>query len=285
MRNRILTNTLIETLSFGDKMFRTLRGIEPIISDMGVPRFTSGRNSVIFDVIYRGERYALKCYTHPLPHGKEICNFIRTLPSHLIIQPEFYNEELWVGDSYTDVMLYKWITGRTFDWWIRKALYDRSPEKFHELAQKFIALVLEIINGGWRHGDIKPENILVREDGRLLLVDCDSLYSHNIPARTSMGTPHYIHPARMDAYDNHIDDYAIALIITSLEALRRNPLLYVGEAMVTLPSESSREAIRTLFSDNQPLTALYEAVCSDDYKIHNLKELLQDVQRTDNTQK
>lgn len=285
MKNKILINTLIETLSFGDKMFRTLRGIEPIISDMGVPRFTSGRNSAIFDVMYKGERYALKCYTQPLPHNRELCEFIHTLPHHLIIQPDIYNEELWVGDGYTDVMLYKWVSGRTFDWWIRKALYDKSPEKIHALAQKFISLMLEMIEGGWRHGDIKPENILVLDGGELILIDCDSIYSPSLPPRTSMGTPHYIHPARKDAYDSHIDDFAIALILTSLEALRRAPSLYAGEAMVTLRSESSQEVIRDLFADSKPLTALYDAMCSDDYKILNLKELLQDVQRTDNTQK
>lgn len=285
MRNKILINTLIETLSFGDKMFRTLKGIEPIISDMGMPRFTAGRNSAIFDVMYKGERCALKCYIQPLPHGREICDFARHLPHHLVIHPEIYSEELWVGDGYTDVMLYKWVAGRTFDWWIRKALYDKSPEKLHSLAQKFTALVLEMIEGGWRHGDIKPENILVREDGELILVDCDSLYSPGLPARASMGTPHYIHPARKDAYDSHIDDYAIALILTSLEALRRNLSLYDIETMVTLPSENSQETIRALFTDSKPLSALYEAMCGDDYKIHNLKELLQDVQRTDNTQK
>ena len=280
-----MINTLIETLSFGDKMFRTLRDIEPIISDMGVPRFTSGRNSAIFDVMYKGERCALKCYTQPLPYGTEICNFLHHLPNHFIIHPKIYSEELWVGDGYTDVMLYKWISGRTFDWWIRKALYDKSPEKLHSLTQKFIVLMLEMIEGGWRHGDIKPENILVQEDGELILIDCDSLYSPDLPPRTSMGTPHYIHPARKDAYDSHIDDYAIALILTSLEAMRRDLSIYNGETMVTLPSESSQEAIRALFADSHALSTLYNAMCSDDYKMDNLKELLQDVQRTNNTQK
>ncbi len=275
--NKILINTLIETLSFGDKMFRTLRDLEPTIGEMGVPKFTAGRNSAIFDVKFRGKRYALKCYTQPLPFGSEICRYIQTLPEGIIIHPQMFHEELWVGDCYTDVMLYEWVGGRTFDWWIRKALYDRSPEKLQELKQKFVALAIEMLDSEWRHGDMKPENILIDEGGLLHLVDCDSLYSPLLPARCSLGTPHYIHPKRNDAYDSHIDDYAIALITLSLEALRRDLSLYDGETMVALPSENPPHKLRELFANKPSLAALHEAICSDDYKIHNLKTLLQDV--------
>ncbi|MBO7301000.1 MAG: serine/threonine protein kinase [Tidjanibacter sp.] len=284
MKNKILINTLIESLSFEDKMFRTIPDVEPRMSPMGGPKFTSGRNSAVFDVMSRGKRYALKAYTEPLPYGEEICRVAQTLPEHLIIHPKMYCEELWVGDRYTDVMLYDWVNGRSFDWWIRKAHYDRSSQKLRELARKFTDLAIEMLDSDWRHGDIKPENILVREDGSLILVDCDTLYSPTLPARKSLGTPHYIHPARKDAYDSHIDDYSIALILLSLEALRRNIELYNGETMVALPSENTPETLLPLFADCDALVVLYEAMRSEDYKIDNLKQLLINVQRTDNTQ-
>ena len=282
--NKILISTLIESLSFEDKMFRTIPDVATWKSPTGGPKFISGRNSAVFEILLEGKHYALKAYTQPLPYGEEICAFAQTLPEHLIIHPKMYREELWVGDCYTDALLYDWVVGRPFDWWMRKAHYDRSAQKFRELARKFTALALEMLDGEWRHGDIKPENILVREDGSLILIDCDTLYSPLLPARKSLGTPHYIHPSRKNAYDSHIDDYAIALTLLSLEALRRNIELYEGEIMVALPSENTPETLLPLFADSEPLVALYKAMYSEDYKIDNLKELLYDVQRTDNTQ-
>lgn len=275
--NKILINTLIESLAFEDQMFRTLKGVKPSISPLGIPHFRAGRNSITFDLTIHHERKALKCYTQPLPFGKEICNYTQLLSPELIIRPNFYPEELWVGDRYTDVVVYDWVEGRTFDWWIRNAHFEHDAAKFKELSDRFIEFILKILDQEWRHGDVKPENIIVRRDGEFVFVDSDTIFAPSIPPRSALGTPHYIHPLRGDAYDEHIDDYSIALIVLSLEAMHRNIELFEGETMVVLPSENPPKVIETLFADNEALTQLYKALRSDSYKIENLVTLLQNV--------
>ena len=87
-----------------------------------------------------------------------------------------------------------------------------------------------LISQPFSHGDIKPDNIIVRDDDTIVLVDYDGMYvpsMKGLPARES-GTPDYRHPlrAKNNVYDEHIDDFSIAVIILSLLILYKDPSLY-----------------------------------------------------------
>ena len=271
---KILTNDILEALSCGERAFRSPNRFELIYDDRGTPRFMAGRNSIVLKIRNNGALYGLKCYTSPLACGRQLGDFIATLSDHLIIKPQILCEELWVGDMFIDVAIYPWVDGHSAEWLIRKAVHDQSSAQLTSLREKFVALVGEVLELDWRHGDLKAENILMRPSGELLLVDCDSLCTPCIPKRAPLGTPPYIHPLRGDAYDSHIDDYSIALFVLSVEALGRDFSLFAGETMVALPSLGHTERIRELFEGNEPLLALLDALHSNDYKIANLKELL-----------
>jgi serine/threonine protein kinase len=76
------------------------------------------------------------------------------------------------------------------------------------------------------HGDLKPDNILVKEDGTLVLVDYDGMY---VPAmkgqkERELGSPDFRHPGRTeDVFDEHIDDFSLASILLSLKAIALQP--------------------------------------------------------------
>lgn len=234
----------------------------------------AGRNSIVLQIRMQGANYGLKCYTAPLVCGEQIGAFVATLPDNLVIKPQILCEELWVVDRFLSVAIYPWVDGHSAEWLIRKAIHDQDAEKLAHLKEKFASLVSEILECDWRHGDLKAENIVVQPNGEMILVDCDSLYSPTLPKRAPLGTPPYIHPLRGDAYDEHIDDYAIALIILSLEALGRDFSLFKGETMVALPSEGNTERIRQLLEGNKCALKLLDALHSNDYKIPDLKHLL-----------
>lgn len=278
--DKLMINDLKESLLYGDKMFRTLRGVEPLLNEHKQPLFVAGRNSVVFRISLNQRLYALKCYTSKAEHTEEICAYLGALSSPLIVQPQFFPEELWTGSYYSDVVLYPWQEGHTFEWMIRKALYDKDVALLRSLEERLIGLIQSIYRQEWRHGDLKAENIVVRPDDSLILVDCDSLYAPSLPPRANLGTPRHIHPLRGDAYDSHIDDYAAALMVLSLEALQRNLSLYHEETMVALPEEGNTEHIAELFEDNEVLLSLLEALLSDNHKITNLNHLLECIMHT-----
>ena len=64
----------------------------------------------------------------------------------------------------------------------------------------------------WAHGDLKPENIIVRPDGTLSLVDCDAMWIPALAGRPAveLGTPPWRDPARTPAHFDHtIDNHAV----------------------------------------------------------------------------
>ena len=269
----ITFSRIIDSIHFGDQMFRTLRDVRVAKGTMGQPKFTVGRHSVLFDVRIEGVRYGLKCYTSPQPFLKEVCDFAADIPSNILIHPMLLPQELWVGDRWLDVALYPWVEGHSFAWELRKALHDRKSSSFEALLDGFGSLVEVVLSSKWRHGDLKPDNIIVHKDRSMTLVDIDALFTPLLPSRGETGTPPFIHPARGEAYDSHIDDYAIALITTSLSALAKEPRMVVLEPMVALPSEGHGALLLELFEGNDSLLSLLRALSAPDYKIANIKTL------------
>lgn len=272
---KIRIGDIKDTILFGERMFRTLRGVTPLCSGVGNPIFVTGGNSATFMVTMGEGTYALKCYTSSDPLRGELHNVVGTLPKELIISPHLLPEELWVGDRFIDVALYPWVEGHNLGHKMLGASRREDSADYIPLFREFLRLATELHSSKWRHGDLKPANIIVGPDGTMKLVDCDTIVHPLLPPRPTRGTPRYVHPGRGEVADMHADDYATALIITSLAALISDPSLFAGEPMVAMPSEGNREIIGRLLAHSTPLTALHEALYGEDYKISNLSTLLQ----------
>ncbi len=270
-----LLNDLISSLSLGEDAFATLRGIEPKYDHRGRMIFTSGRESVVFNIAYRGEEYALKCYLSEHSSRAERCRYLHTHdPQGLIVHPCYFHNELWTEQGAVDVALYKWTEGYSLDWNIRKALHDNNTLRLRHLLSSFINLAISTLEGEWRHGDPKPENIIVRPSGEMIWVDCDALYAPSLAPSEERGTPHWIHSARQGSYDAHIDDYGIALLAVSLAALILKPQLFADECGVAMPALGNRNKIAELLAPYEHLTTLHEALYSQTYIINNLSHNL-----------
>lgn len=76
------------------------------------------------------------------------------------------------------------------------------------------------------HGDLKPDNILVRSDGSLTLVDYDGMYVPAMQGQRAreLGSPDFRHPLRTgDDFNEHIDDFPAVSILLSLKLIAQNP--------------------------------------------------------------
>lgn len=281
---RISINEIIESLSCGEETFCRIKGVAPKYNFYNRPRFVAGRGSVIFDVVVGGSRHALKCYTVPQELRGQLYDHISSLGEDFIIRPRFFPSELCTTGGWADVALYPWVEGRSLEWEIRAAIQNQSQERIDNLISAFLTLVRKLLSAEWRHGDLKAENIILLSDrSGMMLVDCDALYAPGLQPRGEVGTPPYVHPARGTAFDSHIDDFSIALILISLVALHYHPELFRGETMVALPSEGNREIIAETVAHSEPLTRLHEALYSSDYKIDNIKYQIDNVHSTNNT--
>lgn len=116
------------------------------------------------------------------------------------------------------------------------------------------------------HGDVKPDNIIVRPDGSLTLVDYDGMFVPSMKGYKSptIGTKDFCHPLRtMDDFDETIDDFSLASIALSLKAISMNSTLL----------DTYGASDRLLFSENdyrnpsnsKVISALQELMCDKDF--------------------
>lgn len=119
--------------------------------------------------------------------------------------------------EYIDVVAIPWVEGVSLDY-----LIGNPTTNYEALSRAFDRLALSTLNEEKAHGDIKPDNIIVKRDGEMVLIDWDGAWlprMHNT-AGDEIGTKAYRHPLRTAAdFGDAIDDYPIAILSTTLAAL------------------------------------------------------------------
>ncbi len=113
------------------------------------------------------------------------------------------------------------VEGETLEAWLR-----HEPEPSNELLMRVVrgvASALEVLHdAGYVHRDVKPANVLLALDGRVLLldlglaerVDASVRPTGNTPGVTLYGTPEYMPPEQADGrrLDGRADVYALASV-------------------------------------------------------------------------
>ena len=143
------------------------------------------------------------------------------------LDKEIFVESQSTNDEEFPVVLMDWVEGETLDRYIQSHLAD--PNALRLLAFQFSRLASWLLSQPFAHGDLKPDNILVRSDGTLTLVDYDGMYVPTMQGRSAreLGSPDFRHPLRTaERFNEHIDDFPLAVILLSLKALSLSPSLW-----------------------------------------------------------
>ena len=113
-----------------------------------------------------------------------------------------------------------WIEGETMETYIAENYTDSYEMSM--LCYRFCKMAAWLRSQSFAHGDIKPDNIIVRPDGTLTLVDYDGMFVPAMKGQKSptIGTKDFSHPLRtIDDFDETIDDFSLASIALSLKAI------------------------------------------------------------------
>ena len=177
----------------------------------------------------------MKCFTKDQEHRTEsyrlIAEELKQVDSEYLTSLQYLENELFVDSGQTSqtefpVVLMDWVEGKTLDKYLREHLDDEY--ELEMLAYSFSQLAQWIISQPFAHGDLKPDNILVREDGTLVLVDYDGMYVPAMQGQKAreLGSPDFRHPLRTENdFDEHIDDFPLVSILLSLKAIAVKPSL------------------------------------------------------------
>ena len=257
----------------GDNLDK-LSYLTPVLDDHGEPYRSSGAFAVVFKMLDKstGKYYALKCFTEEQEGRadayRQIADELDLLDSPYITSVKYMEKELFVDSQCEEdefpVLLMDWVDGETMEAYI--AANYRNQSAMLMLSYRFGKMAAWLRTQPFSHGDIKPDNIIVRPDGSLTLVDYDGMFVPSMKGCQSptIGTKDFSHPLRtMDDFDETIDDFSLASIALSLKAISmKSTLLDIYGA-----------SDRLLFSENdyrnpsnsKVISALQELMCDKDF--------------------
>ena len=251
-----------------------LAHLVPVQDDHGEPYRSSGAFAVVFKMKdeQTGKCYALKCFTEEQESRAEayrhIADELEFVDSSYITSVKYLEKEIFVDSSCEEdefpVLLMDWIDGETMETYIVENYQDNNSMAM--LCYRFCKMAAWLRSQPFAHGDIKPDNIMVRPDGSLALVDYDGMFVPAMKGQKSptIGTKDFSHPLRtVDDFDETIDDFALASIALSLKAISMNSTLLdtYGASDRLLFSESDYRNP----SSSKAISALQELMCDKNF--------------------
>ena len=269
-----LISEYVRAIQDASENLRELAHLVPVLDDHGEPYRSSGAFAVVFKMKdeQTGKCYALKCFTEEQEGRAEayrqIADELEFVDSSYITPVKYLDKEIFVDSSCEEdefpVLLMDWIDGETMENYIAENYQNNYAMAM--LCYRFCKMAAWLRSQPFAHGDIKPDNIMVRPDGNLTLVDYDGMFVPAMKGQKSptIGTKDFSHPLRtVDDFNETIDDFALASIALSLKAISMNSTLLdtYGASDRLLFSESD---YRTP-SSSKAISALQDLMCDKDF--------------------
>jgi len=271
-----LISEYVKAIQDAGDNFDKLSYLTPVQDDHGEPYRSSGAFAVVFKMLDKstGKYYALKCFTEEQQGRAEayrqIADELDLLDSPYITSVKYMEKELFVASQCEEdefpVLLMDWVDGETMEAYIAANYHNQSAMSM--LCYRFGKMAAWLRSQSFAHGDVKPDNIIIRPDGSLTLVDYDGMFVSSMKGSKSptVGTKDFCHPLRtMDDFDETIDDFSLASIALSLKAISMKPTLLdiYGASDRLLFSENDYRNP----SNSKVISALQGLMCDKDFCI------------------
>ena len=269
-----LISEYVKAIQYAGDNLEQLAYLTPVLDNHGEPYRSSGAFAVVFKMQDKstGKYYALKCFTEEQQGRAEayrqIADELVLLDSPYITSVKYMEKELFVDSQCEEdefpVLLMDWVDGETMEAYIAANYHNQSDMSM--LCYRFGKMAAWLRSQSFAHGDVKPDNIIIRPDGSLSLVDYDGMFVPTMKGCKSptIGTKNFCHPLRtMDDFDETIDDFSLASIALSLKAISMNSTLLdtYGASDRLLFSEKD---YRTP-SNSKVISALQGLMCDKDF--------------------
>ena len=240
--NYPLISEYIESIKNSEDNFNVLSTLRPVYDEAGEIVMSSGNFAVVFKMKDEssGKLYAVKCFLKE-QEGRDIAyqqitDELEYVSSNYLCSIKYFQKELFVdstvsSDTEFPVLLMDWVEGVTLDKYVHQHISDKYALQL--ITYQFCRMAAWLMSQTFAHGDLKPDNILVTEDGALVLVDYDGMYVPAMQGQKAreLGSPDYRHPLRTeDCFNEHIDDFPLALIGMSLKAIALDTSLLQNNA-------------------------------------------------------
>lgn len=192
----------------------------------------AGGFCIVFPYNVRKKKYAVRCWHAYLDGAKERCRLIASALAKVnlpyFVGFEYIENAILTPQGPQPIVLMDWVEAKPLKKYIKEHLNDSAV--LSKLADDFFVMSKTLNEHNISHGDLQHGNILVKENGDIVLVDYDSLYAPGLDGWSDdvKGLQGYQHPARWE--NEHLSpksDYFSELIIyTAIKAFSLKPELW-----------------------------------------------------------
>lgn len=191
----------------------------------------TGGFSVVFPYIANGEKWAFRCWHTEMGDVRHrietIAKAIQESGADYLCDFTYVDKGIIVEGKVYPTTSMRWIDGVTIKDYICRNKSDKSA--LDTLAGKFMAMVQDMHQRGFAHGDLQHGNIIIDNSGRLFLVDYDSFYCKELKGEPDIitGLKDYQHPLRQSnkVTSPKLDYFSELIIYLSLVGIAANPNL------------------------------------------------------------
>lgn len=188
-----------------------------------------GAFCIVFQMFINREKYAIRCWKCLSEKGKQvICRRMKLVSDWIKnVQPLYLNEIFLYENGIKTIKgiypiaVMKWHDDMSLKEYL--SLYIQEPLLLTRLSNSFVMMVSYFHDLHIAHGDINMDNIRVKTDGTLYLIDYDTFYVPTMEQEKDdvKGKPEYQHHARnnnmfLSEYINYYSEYVIFFTIKSL---------------------------------------------------------------------
>ncbi|MGZ4089177.1 MAG: protein kinase domain-containing protein [Bacteroidia bacterium] len=219
---------------------QVLLGGKIILNGIRVNHRTGGYTTVFPFNTVNGEKIAVRAWYVNLEEGikrtETLSKYLAELQCPYFVKFSLVKDALLIKGQTYPVTVMQWVEGQPLKDYINANISNTS--KMVDLANRFKTMTEFLHQNLIAHGDLQHGNIMVKNDGSLVLIDYDSMYVNELNGMKDVikGLPEYQHPARLNnVFVNYKLDYFSELVIyLSLIAYTEFPDLwnYETESLV-----------------------------------------------------
>lgn len=199
----------------------------------GSPILYAGGFCVVFPyILSNSKKVAVRCWTAHITdadkRSKTIASELKRSHLPYFVEFTFIPQGIATSKGVFPIVIMDWVEALTLKEYVKKHISQSSI--ILRLADQFKSMASDLHKFSFSHGDLQHGNIMVTKDGKIILVDYDSMF---VPGLENVsdeikGLEGYQHPDRVrQRYLNPKSDYFSEIIIyTSLIALAKYPKLW-----------------------------------------------------------
>ena len=253
-----------------------LSGGHPIEKGNNLVKY-SGGFCVVFPYQTARKKYAVRCWhaevRDAMKRTQIISAALKESQLPYFVGFEYYEDGIMTPVGVQPVVVMDWVDALPLKQYVLQNL--GKTENIRKLANAFKQMVADLHDKKFSHGDLQHGNIMVRDDGKLVLVDYDSMF---VPGLEDMsddikGLVGYQHEARWNnnKLTEKLDYFSELVIYTSLQALQCDTSLWYrlkmedSETMLFSAEDICSKGSSTIFQElrnHEELKPLVDALCN-----------------------